>query len=85
MTTSTPVLNSNMAHLPCVKAETGASSAATQSIDPIELVQKSVFLSENALIFANAASNKAWKVAKKTVGLSATRTLQASFTTSTSV
>jgi len=64
---------------PAATSKATGSSHTAPSIDPIELVQKSVFLTENAVIFANAASNKAWKVAKKTVGLSTTRRFQTNY------
>ena len=55
------------------EAEKGSNSESSSplDLDPIELVQKTAFLTENAVIFANAATNKWGKRAKQYVGLSA--------------
>merc|ERR1719259_1400349 len=55
------------------------SESSPLDVDPIELIQKTAFLTENAVIFANAATNKWGKRAKQYVGLSAKKPFESNY------
>jgi len=62
------------------ETEKGSKSESSPlDVDPIELVQKTAFLTENAVIFANAATNKWGKRAKQYVGLSAKKPFESNY------
>ena len=50
-----------------------------KEFDLVEAAERSLFMTENAYVFANAATIKLIKRTRKTLGLSAQRTLQTDY------
>jgi len=74
------VFNDHLPKVPNAKGKGAGGSSATPSIsDPMEAVGRAAFLAENAYIFSEAAAERTLRIARKAVGLSATRTLQTNY------
>ena len=66
------VLNDYLPKIPQSKPSSGP-------FDPMDAVQKSAFLAENAYVFSVAATNKVVKRVRKSIGLSASRSLKTNY------